>query len=155
MALENTGKIEKAKEQYLLALNPNFKDTSYGRAATCNKLAILYFNEGEDSIAIKWLNKAIEFNPDYNRTYYHFGLYYYIRANKNKIIMDYYNSYAFLITALTRSNGSYPKANLLISKIFLELNKKKLAKKYARKAIKQGIKDELIEEAKYIIKVSN
>ena len=107
LALEEAGKTEEAKKEYFLALNPEVNDTSRGRASTANKLAIIYFNEGNDLKGLKLLDRALEYDSSYVRTYYHFGLYYYFLAKESGNRRDYRTGIKYLNDALKRSNGKY------------------------------------------------
>ena len=154
LALEEVGKYEEAKKQYLIALKPEINDSPRGRAITANNLSILYIETKEYPKAEYWLNKALTFDPYYGKTYYHLGLIYYIKATTTGNKKYYSTAEENLRNSIKIYNG-YGKANLLLAKIYSELGLKDKALEEAKKARDSRLSENLLKEAEEIIKINN
>jgi tetratricopeptide (TPR) repeat protein len=94
--------------------------------------------------------KALKSDPTFHKTYYHFGLLYYIKAEASRLKEDYYSSEKYLLKA-TSIKTRYGKAYLLLAKLQLRLGNTEKAKLYAQSALKSGLVNPLAVQAKKIL----
>ncbi|NIP30993.1 MAG: hypothetical protein GTN59_10655 [Candidatus Dadabacteria bacterium] len=154
MALLDAGRTDEAIEEFNISLRPGVKNTPTGRAIAANNLGVAYINKRDYKNAAKTLLIALESDPSFHKTYYHFGLLYYIKANTSKLNEDYMHSQKYLVQA-TQINPRYGKAFLLLAKLNSNFGQKKKAVYYAKKAIQSGLIDQLAEQARKIIQINS
>lgn len=75
MALRDAGKMEEAIREFSIALDPELKDINKGRAATANNLGIVYLDKEDYKNAEDWFLKALYYDSNYGKTYYHLDLF--------------------------------------------------------------------------------
>jgi len=154
LALMDRGQYDTAAEEFLIALSPDMKDSPRGKSATAINLGILYINKEQYGKAEKWFHKAREFDPRYGKAYYHLG---YINFIKGELTgsKKYYEEAVEYLRKTFDFYHTYGKANLLLANVYLKLGKYEPARNQARQAINSGIPDELLEEARNILKIDN
>ncbi|MEQ9619187.1 MAG: tetratricopeptide repeat protein [Deltaproteobacteria bacterium] len=154
LALSNWGRDDEAVWEFQIALSEEMNDSPRGKAVTANNLGLVYLEREEYREAEKWFVKAREYDPHYGRTYYHLGLIYYIKGELANSAESFREAELHLRKALGYYY-SYGKANLLLAKIYLRRGEKKKAAEEARAAIKSGLPEHLLGEAREIAEIDN
>lgn len=154
MALLDAGRTEEAISEFNISLRTDIKNTPTGRAIAANNLGVAYINKKDYKGAAKSLLIALESDPTFYKTYYHFGLLYYIKAGTSKLKEDYLYSERYLVQA-TQIHPRYGKAFLLLAKLNSNMGNKDKAVNYAQKALQSGLIDQLALQARKIIQLSN
>ena len=154
MALLDAGRTEEAISEFNISLRSDIVNTPTGRAIAANNLGVAYINKKDYKGAAKSLLIALESDPTFYKTYYHFGLLYYIKAAKSKLKDDYLHSERYLVQA-TQIHPRYGKAFLLLAKLNSNMGNKDKAVNYAQKALQSVLIDELAEQASKIIQMYN
>ncbi len=153
-ALEKAGRTGDAIKQYEIALDPRIKDSIRGRAITATNLGVLYLNEEDYQSAHKWFGKAIEYDPTYGRPYYHMGLLHYIRGESTNSDSEYRIAASYLEKTF-EIYRSYPKADLLLAKVYVSLGYNDKAKRHAERALQGGLSEPLSKEALEILSIDD
>jgi len=151
MALLDAGRTEEAISEFNISLRSDIVNTPTGRAIAANNLGVAYINQKNFVGAAKSLLIALESDPTFYKTYYHFGLLYYIKAGRSKLKEDYLYSERYLVQA-TQIHPRYGKAFLLLAKVNSNMGNKDKAVNYARKALQSGLIDQLALQAEQILK---
>ncbi len=154
MALLDAGRTEEAISEFNISLRTDIKNTPTGRAIAANNLSVAYINKKDYKGAAKSLLIALESDPTFYKTYYHFGLLYYIKAAKSKLKDDYLHSERYLVQA-TQIHPRYGKAYLLLARLNSNFGNREKAIHYARKALQSGLIDQLALQASKIIQMHN
>ena len=154
LALLNAGKYDEAIRELGIALSPELKDSPRGLAITANNLALVYLEKAEYEKAEKWFRKALEYDPDYGKTYYHMGLIYYINGELTGSAASYREAEQYVKETMKRYRY-YGRANLLLAKIYIRTGDKEKAVQEARKAIAIGLPENLLDEARNILEVDD
>jgi tetratricopeptide (TPR) repeat protein len=154
MALLDAGRTEEAISEFNISLRTDIKNTPTGRAIAANNLGVAYINKKNYENAAKSLLIAMKSDPTFYKTYYHFGLLYYIKAGTSKLKEDYEHSQRFLVQA-TQIHPRYGKAYLLLARLNSNFGNKEKAVHYARKALQSGLIDQLAVQASKIIQMHN
>lgn len=149
-ALEKAGRYDEAIEQYKIALDPSVRDSNRGRAITATNLGALYLNNEDYRNAERWLSIALKYDPSYGRTYYHLGLLHYIRGELTNSEPEYRKALDYLEKTF-QIYRHYPKADLLMAKVYLTLGYREQAKRHAEKALRGGLGEALSNEAMGIL----
>ncbi|NIU87656.1 MAG: hypothetical protein GWN56_10355 [Nitrosopumilaceae archaeon] len=153
MALLDAGRTDEAISEFNISLKPGIQNTPTGRAIAANNLGVAYINKNDYEQAARTLLIALESDPGFYKTYYHFGLLYYVRAGKSKLKEDFATSERFLLKA-TSIYPRYGKAYLLLSKLNSNFGNKEKAVHYATKALQSGLVNELAAQATKIIQMN-
>jgi len=153
-ALENAGRTEDAIKEYKIALDPKVKDSNRGRATTAMNLGVLYLNNEDYNNAEKWFREAINYDPGFGRANYHLGLIYYIKGEMTNSRKAYKNAEVYLKKTF-ETYRYYPKADLILAKVYLALGETDKAKKHAKKALRSGLSQSLSNEANDILNIDN
>ncbi len=153
MALLDAGRTEEAISEFNISLRSDIKNTPTGRAIAANNLGVAYINKKNYKDAAKALLIAMNSDPSFYKTYYHFGLLYFIKAGKSRLKEDYEHSQRFLIRA-TEIYPRYGKAFLLLAKLNSSFGNREKAVQYARRAIRSGLVDQLAVQATKIIQMN-
>ena len=154
MALLDAGRTEEAISEFNISLRSDIVNTPTGRAIAANNLGVAYINQKNYKGAAKSLLIAMKSDPTFYKTYYHFGLLYYIKAGTSKLKDDYLHSERYLVQA-TQIHPRYGKAFLLLAKVNSNMGNKDKAVNYAHKALQSGLIDQLAEQASKIIQMYN
>jgi tetratricopeptide (TPR) repeat protein len=154
MALLDAGRTEEAISEFNISLRSDITNTPTGRAIAANNLGVAYINKKNYVGAAKSLLIALESDPTFYKTYYHFGLLYYIKAGTSKLKEDYLYSERYLVQA-TKIYPRYGKAYLLLARLNSNFGNKDKAVHYAQKALQSGLIDQLAMQARKIIQMYN
>jgi tetratricopeptide (TPR) repeat protein len=154
MALLDAGRTEEAISEFNISLRSDITNTPTGRAIAANNLGVAYINKKNYVGAAKSLLIALESDPTFYKTYYHFGLLYYIKAGTSKLKEDYLYSERYLVQA-TKIYPRYGKAYLLLARLNSNFGNKDKAVHYAQKALQSGLIDQLALQARKIIQMYN
>ncbi|HVY54557.1 MAG TPA: tetratricopeptide repeat protein [Thermodesulfobacteriota bacterium] len=154
LALSNAGEYDEAIKELRIALSPELNDNPRGLAMTANNLALVYLDKGDYENAEKWFRKALEYDPDYGKTYYHMGLIYYINGELTGSADSYRQAEAYVKEAMKRYKY-YGRANLLLAKIYLRMGDRARAEQEARDAVAIGLPDNLLKEARNILEIDD
>jgi len=154
LALSNTGAFDGAIREYKIALLPEMGDSPRGKSVTANNLGLVYIEREDYSQAESWFNRAREFDPSNGRTYYHLGLIFFIKGELGGPLGSYAQSEKYLRQALNHYY-SFGKANLLLAKIYLKQGEIEKAKHEARIAVRSGLPEALLDQARDILKVDD
>ncbi|MDA2919457.1 hypothetical protein MYX76_08205 [Desulfobacterota bacterium AH_259_B03_O07] len=154
LALENAGRRDDAIKEYKIALDPKVKDSKRGKAVTATNLGVLYLNAKDYSNAERWFREAVNYDPWYGLANYHLGLIYYIKGELTNSKNAYKLSESYLKKTFEIYN-MYPKADLILAKVYLALGEKEKAKNHAEKALRSGLGQSLSQEARDILKSDN
>ena len=150
MALLDAGNSDEAIKEFKISLDPEIENTPTGRAISANNLGVAYINLKQYGNAAKALLIAIKSDPSFYKTYYHFGLLYYIKANSTKDTEDYLTSEKYLIKAVSLVHN-YGKALLLLAKVNYEMGNTDKSHYYAKRALESGLVNELALQAQEIL----
>lgn len=150
MALLDAGKTDEAIKEFNISLDPRIENTPTGRAIAANNLGVAYINLKQYGNAAKTLLIALKSDPSFYKTYYHFGLLYYIKANTTRETQDYLTSEKYLIQAVSLVRN-YGKALLLLAKVNDEMGNTDKSRYYAKRALESGLVNELAVQAKEIL----
>ena len=153
-ALEKAGRTDAAIKQYEIALDPSISDSNRGRAVTATNLGVLYIDKEDYANAEKWFRRALEYDPTYGRPYYHIGLLHYIKGESTNSDSEYRKAASYLEKTLTIYR-SYPKADLLLAKVYLRLGYDDRAKQHAKRALQRGLSEPLSKEAFEILNIDD
>jgi tetratricopeptide (TPR) repeat protein len=153
-ALEKAGRTDEAIKQYEIALDPSIKDSNRGRAITATNLGVLYLNKEDYVNAEKCFEEALKYDPTYGRPYYHIGLLYYIKGESTNSPSAYREAARYLEKTF-KIYRSYPKADLLLAKVYLSLGYDDKAKQHAKKALQAGLSKALSKEAVEILNIND
>ncbi|NIP38831.1 MAG: hypothetical protein GWO07_08825 [Candidatus Dadabacteria bacterium] len=153
MALLDAGRTDEAISEFHISLQPDITNTPTGRAIAANNLGVAYINKNNFIDAAKALLVALESDPGFYKTYYHFGLLYYIKAGKSRLQEDYEYSQRYLLQA-TKIYPRYGKAFLLLSKLHTNFGNRAQAVHFARRALQSGLVDELAAQATQVIQMN-
>lgn len=154
LALSNIGENTEAVREFEIALSPEMNDSARGKAVTANNLGVVYLEMEDYPKAEKWFLSAREYDPGYGRTYYHLGLIYFIKGELSNSADNYREAEKFLRKTLDHYY-SYGRANLLLAKIYMRIGEKNKAHEEARAAIRSGLPESLLNEARDILEVNN
>ena len=154
LALLNTGALDEAIKQYSIALLPEMGDSPRGKSVTANNLGLVYIEKEDYSRAESWFDRAQEFDPSNGRTYYHLGLIYFIKGELGGSPDSYAQAEKYLRQALGHYY-SFGKANLLLAKIYLKQGEIGKAKNEAEIAVRSGLPEVLLDQARDILKVED
>jgi tetratricopeptide (TPR) repeat protein len=157
-SLLDNGNLDEAKEQFLIALDPEIKGRDIERVNAASNLGNLYIREQKFELAETYFRKALELDKKYEATYYyHLGLINYIKGNleypHNKVSAENFYNKAEYYLLKSRIAPRYGRFHLLMAEVYLKLGKINKAKRHANTALKrfQGIlSDDMIERAKQI-----
>jgi len=153
-ALSNAGAHDEAIKEYKIALLPEMNDNPRGKSVSANNLGLVYLEREEYGQAEGWFNKAQELDPSNGRTYYHLGLIAFIKGELGGPPQSYVRAEKYLIQALSHYY-SFGKANLLLAKIYLKRGEIEKAKKEAEIAIRNGLPEPLLDQARDILRVDD
>jgi len=154
LALSNAGAFDEAIREYRIALLPEMGDSPRGKSVTANNLGLVYIEREDYPRAESWFNRAREFDPSNGRTYYHLGLVSFINGELGGPPDSYTQAEEYLRQALSHYY-SFGKANLLLAKIYIQLGEIEKAKNEAETAVRSGLPDVLLDQARDILKVDD
>ncbi len=154
IALSNIAAYDEAVKEYKIALLPEMGDSPRGKSVTANNLGLVYIETEDYSKAERWFNRAREFDPSNGRTYYHLGLIFFIKGELGGSQDTYDQSEKYLRQALNHYYH-FGKANLLLAKIYLKQGDIVKAKNEAEIAIRSGLPEMLLDQAREILKIDN
>jgi len=151
-ALQEKGRLDEALRAYMFALSPNIIDTERGRAKASINIGNIYLSAGNLAKAEDYFLKAYEFDPRYGRANYHMGLINYIKGVEFGSKSHLHEAKEFFIKTI-RTYRNYPKAHLMLAKVYIELGNGKGALKQAETALNIGLTGKLKDEAEEIRKI--
>lgn len=150
MALRDAGKTDQAIRELVIALNPEVKDTTRGRAATANNLGLAYIDKEDYKEAERWFLKALYYDSTYGKTYYHLGLINFINGENGNSVSNYRTAEMYLKKTL-KIYISYGRANLLLAKVYMRLGERDRAREQTKMALQNGLIEPLSSEARDIL----
>lgn len=149
-ALMNAGRVDEAIKELLVALSPEVINNNRGRADASNNIGIAYSYKKDYKNAEKWFIKALSYDPNYGRAYYHLGLIYLIKGENENFASDFRIAEGYLKKSLDLYY-CYGRAFLILAKVNIGLGEEEKAKENAERAIKCGLIESLNKEAQGIL----
>lgn len=140
-ALLTSGETEKAMSEFKQSLDHNIKGTNTQKSAVAENIALVYMLTGKFDEAAKYFDKALEYDPSYESSYYYnLGLLSFLELQLN-MESDDYNEFLLkktseLLNKAYKIDNKSAKLNLLLAEFYLFRGDMAKAKKFAEASLK-------------------